>query len=462
MYFQEIDKIYRDFISDNSRREMVIFCPYIKTESLKKILADKPRKLSIVTSWRTHDILQGVSELELYLFCKENGFFLYVNQRIHLKLITDYYGAIFGSANITARALGLTSTPNYECVGIQQTLQSDEQIYLRSILQESYLMNDDEFKKVKKEIEQYQKNFKGFEEYPDIDFTNGVDKEFLISALPMSISVDTFFDYYSEKLVSHGFADVDYNCAMHDLALCKIQSGLDRKAFNQVLKASFFSQPFIQELKKFIYKERYFGEIKDWVQKTCLDVPIPSKRDLTGNVQVLYEWFSELGKDEYIVDRPNHSERIHPKNKIKKPLYTPDKSAGNTPALFVPVERHWINEAFDYFNKGKEKVYFTTSSGIGAAAQLSIEHVYFKLKGDKTVSAIADFIDLTTDNPVDFRLRGSEGQTGKYYYGYKNLKWLKNPIDLLELKYFESQKNLRIDVPGACIILDPGLGNYIA
>ena len=130
----------------------------------------------------------------------------------------------------------------------------------------------------------------------------------------MSINIDTFFDYYSEKLISYGYADVDYDCAMHDLALYSLPSELDRPNFNKALKKAFFSQPVIQELRKFIDRDRYFGEIKEWVQRTCIDVPVPSRRDLTGNVQVLYKWFLDLGKDEYVIDRPSYSERISPKS----------------------------------------------------------------------------------------------------------------------------------------------------
>ncbi len=129
--------------------------------------------------------------------------------------------------------------------------------------------------------------------------------------------------------------------------------------------------------------------------------------------------------------------------------------SGKNPALFVPVERKWIERAFDYFNEGREKIYFYTNSGIGAAVSLEIKSVYFKLKGDREITVKADFIDLITEYPKGYRLSGSDVLSGKYYYGYKRLRWLKRPVSLIDLKYFKSEKNLRTDVPGACIILDP-------
>ena len=56
---------------------------------------------------------------------------------------------------------------------------------------------------------------------------------------------------------------------------------------------------------------------------------------------------------------------------------------------------------------------------------------------------------------MEYRLRGKDSWTGEYYYGFKNLRWLNNQIELKNLEYFESRKNLRNDVPGACIIKDP-------
>ncbi len=312
MHFTEIYNVYREFIKRNSDQEITIFCPYIQLQPLKSILVDKPSKLSVVTTWKTLDILNGVSEIEIYPFLKEIKSSLYINQKIHLKVITNYEDAVIGSANITNAGLGLHNS-NYECVCNYEKVDRNQQVFLRSIIRESALINDDDFNKINKLIEHQRSERGPVPKYNDIDFTGAVNKEFLISALPMSISIDTFFDYYSEKLESHGFADADYNCAMHDLANYKIPLNLNRQTFNKYLKKAFFGQPFIQDLKGFICKPRYFGEIKEWVQKTCVDVPVPSRRDLTGNVQVLYRWFYELGGDEFVVDRPSHSERISPR-----------------------------------------------------------------------------------------------------------------------------------------------------
>jgi hypothetical protein len=123
----------------------------------------------------------------------------------------------------------------------------------------------------------------------------------------------------------------------------------------------------------------------------------------------------------------------------------------NEAALFIPVEKKSIDKAFEYLaEKGHDRIYFYTNSSIGKLSDLSVDHVYFKLKGEKVVSLRSDFIELVTENPSDRRLPAA-----KYYYAYRNLQWLDQPIELPNIKYFKSGKALRNDVPGACIVLDP-------
>ena len=133
------------------------------------------------------------------------------------------------------------------------------------------------------------------------------------------------------------------------------------------------------------------------------------------------------------------------------------RALGSTyPALLGLVEEKWIDQAFAYFkNSGKEKLYFRTNSAIGAASSPDVKSVYFKLKGRTELSLKADWVELLEDNPRECRLPGSEDDLGKYYYGYKNLRWLKTPVNLVDVKYYKSGKSLRTDVPGACIIADP-------
>jgi hypothetical protein len=133
------------------------------------------------------------------------------------------------------------------------------------------------------------------------------------------------------------------------------------------------------------------------------------------------------------------------------------KGEGESPAILAIVQEGWIRLAFDnYFSNDRDTLYFSTdSNGIKPAESLDIKHVYFKLKGKTYISLKADFVDFTEINPSEFRLPGSESGLAKYYYGFKMPTWLKNPLNLIDLKHFTSGKNVRPDIPGATIIADP-------
>ena len=119
------------------------------------------------------------------------------------------------------------------------------------------------------------------------------------------------------KIISNHFKigdEEEINCALHDAALFSVPTDVDFDNYVEVLKVNFFKSEFVSDLLRFIdKKERYFGEVKEWIQSHCADVPVPSRRDLTGNIQVLYEWITFLGDGRYVVDRPRHSERIYRK-----------------------------------------------------------------------------------------------------------------------------------------------------
>jgi predicted transport protein len=121
-------------------------------------------------------------------------------------------------------------------------------------------------------------------------------------------------------------------------------------------------------------------------------------------------------------------------------------------ALFVPIEKIHIDKAFELL-KERGMLHFYTNANIAKLADLVIDKIYFKLKHEQTISVKADFIELITENPDKDRL-----PKAKYYYGYKNLQLMNQPIDLVDLQYFKTGNSLGVHVPGACIITDPAAG----
>lgn len=125
------------------------------------------------------------------------------------------------------------------------------------------------------------------------------------------------------------------------------------------------------------------------------------------------------------------------------------------PALFVPINRKWIDQALVYFKTPKNPIlYFYTDTSLRKTKGFKTDKIYFKITGEKTVSYCADLKSISDEKPPDkFRLPGNAVE-GKYYYGFNNIESLKNPLEIQNLKHFESGIKLRKDSPRPFIIED--------
>lgn len=295
----------------NNSESLFVFSPYIKLETLKSLIDDKSKVKAVFVRWETKDLILGSSDLEIYPYLKDKGVALYRNPRLHLKAYLDEYKKCFlTSANISSRALNLpqNSSYNYEIGTIVENLDIDDRLYFSIIESDSTLITDSIYKQLKEQLIEKKKEFPDEEEF-SLKY-EAPDKDFLISALPMTYSVETLFRIYEDK---EFVSETELNCALHDLAIYKIPLGLTPNEFRMRLTEAFFSHKFIKNFLENLEttNEIYFGSAKDWIHRNCADVPTPRKWEITENIQILYRWIIKLGEGKYKVDRPNHSERLY-------------------------------------------------------------------------------------------------------------------------------------------------------
>lgn len=306
--FEEIREYLRTCRDDDT---VFLFVPYIKADVLEELLDGVAGSKVIVTTWHPNDIRSGSSDLRMWPFCRERGIALYVSERLHLKVYSvGMVSAILATGNISKR--GLMQGGNHEAGIVLEHLDNTDKRFLAGIRAEARLVDDEMHEKLARWLEE-----NPAEPPKDVRLEDIVPKperdSFLISALPMTRSVDDLVTGYAN--MTNGkepSADSETTaCIFHDLANYGIDPGLGEEEFVRVLSTKFFEHPFIQKIDEFISPEAYFGRIKEWVQDNCADVPVPSRRKLTDNVQVLLEWFERLGGGKYVVDVPGrHSQRI--------------------------------------------------------------------------------------------------------------------------------------------------------
>ena len=293
---------------------MFLFVPYIQAGVLARLLDNIENRTVIVTTWEPEDILSGASDLAVYPYCRERGIALYVSEMMHLKAYSaGLNSAIIATGNVSRR--GLMPGGSYEAAVVVERLTNEDRLFFETIRANARLVDD----MVYSEISAWVKlNALDTAKTPPLkDVLSAPDRDdFSVSSLPMTHSVEALVAGYARIRAGQDPSDDrDVSaCIFHDLANYSVPLGLSDDEFRRELSGRFFSHPFIRRIDEFIAPEAYFGRIKEWIQNNCTDVPVPSRRELTGNVQVLYDWFAALGSGKYGVDVPGRrSQRLYKK-----------------------------------------------------------------------------------------------------------------------------------------------------
>lgn len=296
-----------DFISNNE--SITLFSAYIKLDELKKINVTNNIK-QIIVRWEIEDLCKGVSDIELYHYCLDNGIALYRNTRLHMKALWNNQDSVFfGSANITGRGLGEKKNYNYELNGIKESLGITDIIYFNQVISSSEYVSSDLYNQLNEIVKNTILPEITFPEIPtvkkEIDY-------FLLSQLPMSKSPD---DLYEIAIHSEDFDTKEQSFAAHDIALFGIDAFQEYSLFKIELKEKFNSHPFIIVLKEHIKSEptqslRY-GGVVEWIKNNTTTVPTPRSWELKQDqiVNILYTWICEFD-EKYSWNTPNHSQVI--------------------------------------------------------------------------------------------------------------------------------------------------------
>lgn len=311
MLTRDLNAHFSNFAA-SGQTSLHVIAPYIRVEALHTILDGvNLQNVTVVTTWNTVDVLKGVSDLDLFPYLRSHNWYLYLHPSLHAKLlVNDLSSAIITSANITKPALGLAAKSNVECAEHIASLSSSDRLWVLSLLAESLLVQDEYYLNFSRHVESQRSNL-GDDSVKEFDRSVFVERQwFLLSSLPMSDTPETLLSCLEaigrceEALLD----PTDLTCALHDATLFSLDSAASREENERRLRANFFAHPFINAFAEYVHPRKFFGETKAWVQNNCTNVPVPRRRDLTGHVRVLFDWFVALGRGEYIVERPNYSE----------------------------------------------------------------------------------------------------------------------------------------------------------
>lgn len=320
IFFRDLGEKVQKHISC-SEKHVDIFSPFITLDVLEHSIRGIQQgvRVSVITRWKLIDFLLGSASLELFDFCSSKGFVLYINSRLHLKtVVNDYQSLLLGSSNITGRGLGLLQPENYEVLSYISNPSSNFLLFLEHIKAESSLVTESIVARFQRELDRLELKL-----FPNLARLDVQDDElhaaaknrdfFLTSELPMCADIKQLY-----RIVQNPDLDLDKETLLtsrHDIIKygLLLRSYESEKEFREYLAHQFLSHPFIQALCNFIDRPRRFGEVRAWAQQVCTDVPVPTRRSLSDNVNVLYDWLVILGEKQFVTYRPNHTEFIAPR-----------------------------------------------------------------------------------------------------------------------------------------------------
>jgi hypothetical protein len=267
-----------------------IIAPFIKREALQKLIepCEDTSQLQVIVRWDTADIVNQVSDLEIYEDLKEQGIPLYRNSSIHLKmLVFDKNWAFHTSGNITKKGLGLVTNPNIE-VGAQIRLEDKDWIEIQKLLKNSIRIDEAIYQKFVKYKEE---NYKKQDPLPQLKIELDSTKEFSKLSLPAVQSPSKLYEMYQSPEKFKDEEDL-YAAFVHDLDLYDVPTGITQDEFFQKLGENFKAHLFVQKIVNLIKKEESarFGQVNAWITDLCSDKPTPYGWELKSNTNKLYEW----------------------------------------------------------------------------------------------------------------------------------------------------------------------------
>lgn len=280
---------------------------YLKIDSLKHfhkkyITKGFVGKSRVLARWQLGDLNSGASDLESYLYLKENNIPFFVMQNFHGKIYgVNPGGVLIGSANLTNLGFGLAQKSNEEvCVFLSDQAEKNFQ-YINNLFEEAVLVTDEIFERINEFIK--------LEKFKKTDFIQWPDEIFKLLMPTKKIHQLIIDDMFHSNLNSRIVADdVDIQ---HDLSLLSI-SEQDLSNKNFVKKCFLKSKAYLwlsQSLRS-AKSPMYFGELTAKLHNDLLNDPKLYRKDVKHLLQNLLSWISEFAQDQIVIDKPSYSQRV--------------------------------------------------------------------------------------------------------------------------------------------------------
>ena len=280
---------------ENVENTVSIISAFCKKEALEFLEEKIGQKQNItkrlLVRFRLEDILSKSTDLEIYEYCKNNNWDLYIQFNLHAKVyVLDQNICYMGSANATNKGLSIHKRGNLEMTK-KFELNTEESKQIEKVFSEALSMNDELFNQMKKQINSVEYNLPIKHEWNNEIIAKNINEynvlfqdDFPINALPTKLLEDeVFLDIYRTDSIEN-------------------------------IKEKFYNTKIIQWLIDVLEKQKnneiYFGELSSKIHSAIYQEPKQYRKDVKELQNKLYNWIEILKYDNLKIDTPGHSKRV--------------------------------------------------------------------------------------------------------------------------------------------------------
>lgn len=281
---------------------LLVVAPFIKRHALQRVLdhTSDAARLSVVTRWHLLELVNGVSDLEVWPLLRDRGDSLHLAPRLHAKIFANEADVLVGSANLTGAALGWSALPNDE---ILVHPAGDEAQAVRGfaaeLLGRSVAVDDRTYLHYAEQLA----NFPAppvEAEPPDLD-----EQTLHASAtlwLPESRDPQDIERLYAGDTTM--LTRSAQSGAARDLAALEAPPGLPLAMFRAHVDLQLLQHPLVRYLGEHLAERRRFGEVAQIVGRWAS----LERDDASSAWQTLMRWLLHFQPTEWAYGKPRHSE----------------------------------------------------------------------------------------------------------------------------------------------------------
>lgn len=288
-----------------SEGEVLLVAPFIKRAALDRVLADfHASALRCITRWKPVEIAAGVSDLAAYESIRNSGGTLWLRSDLHAKYFRGDDQVLVGSANLTAAALGWSTTPNLELLVPLTRLDENAVAFEHEVHRHCVLVTDDLYEHfLAAEAEWIDSLPKPPHELPIESF--GAPAPDPHGWLPQTRQPQDLYRVYVTTDVDALPRPMRQRASI-DLTVLGVPPGLPEPGFNAVVAASLLATTVHHGLDNLVSTPQRFGAVRDFLM-----AELSFDRAAADQAwQTIIRWLRHFLPHRYEYSRPRHSEVI--------------------------------------------------------------------------------------------------------------------------------------------------------